>query len=178
MDPMAPMDPSSPSDGALFCLCESIGWMDGEEPVFMWTRDHCDNCSAGLEGHRAAEYKSLPIPRIHLVARSSINQLQYLLDDPHLSPNMHLTTPLLISAFAFGVHARQCQNLTIPVTLSARNGAFNLNEPASNIDVTDFVLKSSRLGFNYTEKSLTGYNTINHGGEHPGNVLHSGSRSR
>lgn len=54
------------------------------------------------------------------------------------------------------VSARKCHDLTIEVDLSARNGVFNLEAPASNIDVTNFMLNLSRQGANYTDTLLSG----------------------
>lgn len=66
-----------------------------------------------------------------------------------------------IAAFAGIASARQCQNLTIPVELSARNGNFPGQEVTeTDIEVTNFILGLSQQGNNYTEKVLDGYNTI------------------
>ena len=56
--------------------------------------------------------------------------------------------------------AAKCQNLTIPVSISARNGVFNLQNPTSAIAAIDFSLNLSRQGHNYTNEILTGYNTV------------------
>ncbi|KAH8895386.1 alpha/beta-hydrolase [Thozetella sp. PMI_491] len=56
--------------------------------------------------------------------------------------------------------ARNCQNLTIPITVLARNGKFSLQPPANGLDVTDFVLDFYRAGVNYTDVLVQGYNTI------------------
>ncbi|CAJ2513492.1 Uu.00g016110.m01.CDS01 [Anthostomella pinea] len=56
--------------------------------------------------------------------------------------------------------ARQCHNLTIPVSISARNGLFNLTAPSNNIEVTDFILNQAQPGKNYTEAVLEGYATV------------------
>lgn len=66
-----------------------------------------------------------------------------------------------IAAFAGIASARQCQNLTIPVELSARNGNFPGQEVTeTDIEVTNFILNLSQQGNNYTEQVLDGYNTI------------------
>ena len=60
-------------------------------------------------------------------------------------------------ACALGIAtARSCQNLTVPVSISSRNGVFNVSAPASNIEVTDFILNLSRQGHNYTQEILEG----------------------
>lgn len=56
--------------------------------------------------------------------------------------------------------ARKCQNITVPVSISARNGVFNLAIPQSNIDVTNFIVDLAEQGVNYTQAVLTGYATI------------------
>lgn len=50
--------------------------------------------------------------------------------------------------------ARQCKNLTIPITASAPNGVFSLDAPANNIEVTNFILNLGQQGSNYTEEVL------------------------
>ena len=48
-----------------------------------------------------------------------------------------------------GVGARQCQNITVPVALTARNAVLDVTVPETSIEVTDFVLnllKSLRDG--------------------------------
>lgn len=52
--------------------------------------------------------------------------------------------------------ARHCQNLTIPLEVSARQGKYNLAPPADNIAVTNFILDLSRQGHNYSNEALTG----------------------
>ena len=65
-----------------------------------------------------------------------------------------------VAAFASTAHAAQCQNFTIPVTISARNGVFNVTNPTNSIDSTNFALRMARQGSNYTQQSLTGYATV------------------
>ncbi|KAI0161178.1 Alpha/Beta hydrolase protein [Hypoxylon sp. FL1284] len=52
--------------------------------------------------------------------------------------------------------ARNCQNLTIPVSVSARNTNFTLQAPSSNIEVTNFVLNIARPGANYSAEVMGG----------------------
>ena len=67
-------------------------------------------------------------------------------------------TALLLS---LGVaSARQCQNVTVPVQISARNGVFGISIPQTNIDVTNFILNLVQQGHNYSEAVLQGYNTV------------------
>ncbi|KAK3719738.1 hypothetical protein LTR37_004275 [Vermiconidia calcicola] len=64
------------------------------------------------------------------------------------------------SLFAAIASAKNCQDLTIPVDVSARNGVFNLATPANNIDVTNFILNLSQQGANYTQEVLRKYATV------------------
>lgn len=52
--------------------------------------------------------------------------------------------------------ASVCQNLTVPISVSARQGVFSLQAPTDTTEVTDFVLNISQQGHNYTQKLLTG----------------------
>jgi hypothetical protein len=70
---------------------------------------------------------------------------------------MKLTiTSIALTALAALGQARNCQNLTIPVSVSARQGVFNLSAPADNIAVTNFILDLSPQGHNYSNEILTG----------------------
>jgi pimeloyl-ACP methyl ester carboxylesterase len=53
-----------------------------------------------------------------------------------------------------------CLNVTVPLSLSAINGAFTLSNPQSNIDVTNFILDAAMPGRNITAELLSGYTTI------------------
>lgn len=57
--------------------------------------------------------------------------------------------------------AKKCQNITVPVQVSARQGVFDVAAltPHSNIDVTNFILNLNQQGKNYTANVLQGYNT-------------------
>ncbi|KAH7026471.1 Alpha/Beta hydrolase protein [Microdochium trichocladiopsis] len=61
---------------------------------------------------------------------------------------------------AAAVSAKCCTNLTVPVTVSARNGRFNLQPPENNIDVTDFILRLGKRGANYTQQVLEEIYTV------------------
>ncbi|OAA50370.1 hypothetical protein NOR_00820 [Metarhizium rileyi] len=67
---------------------------------------------------------------------------------------------VLILALAAMASARQCQNLTVPVNISTRNAIFNLNPPSTEIEVTDFLLKSVQVGQNHTDNLLQDYQTV------------------
>ncbi|KAK5054733.1 hypothetical protein LTR84_001625 [Exophiala bonariae] len=51
----------------------------------------------------------------------------------------------------------QCQNLTIPVTISARNAIFDVATPETNIEVTNFILNLAQQGHNYSHTILKEY---------------------
>lgn len=53
--------------------------------------------------------------------------------------------------------AYKCQNISVPLSVSARNGVFKLSTPQSNIEVTNFILDSVKQGHNGTAEILTGY---------------------
>ncbi|KAI1770272.1 Alpha/Beta hydrolase protein [Hypoxylon cercidicola] len=72
--------------------------------------------------------------------------------------------PILVAGLAAVAAARNCQNLIIPISISARNTYFTLQAPASNIEVTDFVLNLAQPGVNYASKVL-GSSTNGTGGQ-------------
>ncbi|KAI1616062.1 Alpha/Beta hydrolase protein [Exophiala viscosa] len=53
-----------------------------------------------------------------------------------------------------------CQNITVPVSISARNAVFNISIPQTNIDVTNFIVDLAEQGVNYTQEILAGYTTV------------------
>ena len=59
-------------------------------------------------------------------------------------------------ALATAASARRCTNLTIPISISARNAIFDIAAPTTEVDVTNFFLNNARSGFNYTEQILGG----------------------
>jgi hypothetical protein len=58
---------------------------------------------------------------------------------------------LALSAIA---SARQCRNITVPVTISSRNGVFDLQPPSTDIEVTNLFLETAWPGNNATAKLL------------------------
>lgn len=70
-----------------------------------------------------------------------------------------LVLPILAAALPSAV-AIECQNLTIPVSISARNGVFSVSNPANNIESTNLALHVARQGSNYSAEVLTGYATV------------------
>ena len=71
-----------------------------------------------------------------------------------------LALTFLLSSFLAGTLAKQCTNITVPVTLSARNGVFNLPTLQSNLDATTFIQNFTRIGGNFTDEALLGYATV------------------
>lgn len=70
---------------------------------------------------------------------------------------------ILLSAswlLASPIAAKKCQNISIPVTLSARNGIFNLPILEINLDATTFIQKLNNIGGNFSNEVLTDYQTI------------------
>lgn len=67
---------------------------------------------------------------------------------------------LAIVAILSFVEAKTCTNITIPVTLNARNGVFKLPPLTNQIAVTKFAQDFLRRGQNYTATILEGYTTI------------------
>ena len=55
--------------------------------------------------------------------------------------------------------AKQCTNMTVPVTISARNGIFDIAIPQTNLDATTFIQNLTRQGQNFSEVALSGYAT-------------------
>lgn len=65
-------------------------------------------------------------------------------------------TVAALAALVSTSYAAVCQNITIPVSIQARNGVFDLANPTNNIDSTNFALRMARQGHNYTNEILTG----------------------
>ncbi|KAI4204176.1 MAG: hypothetical protein LQ350_001367 [Teloschistes chrysophthalmus] len=62
--------------------------------------------------------------------------------------------------FAGSVAAKQCQNLTVPVCISARNGVFNLPTLQGNADATTFAQNLTSIRGNFTKEVLLDYATV------------------
>ncbi|KAK5989831.1 hypothetical protein PT974_08092 [Cladobotryum mycophilum] len=67
---------------------------------------------------------------------------------------------IALLALATAVAARNCHNLTVPISISSRNAVFDLKAPTTEIEATDFFLRFSRQGSNYTQELLKDYATI------------------
>ncbi|KAG5981195.1 hypothetical protein E4U55_003203 [Claviceps digitariae] len=67
---------------------------------------------------------------------------------------------VLFSAFAALSTAMKCWNMTIPISISARNGVFDLKPPTAEFDLTALFLDISRPGNNATARYLKDYATV------------------
>jgi hypothetical protein len=69
------------------------------------------------------------------------------------------TAAAVAASLAGVVSARVCQNVTVPVTITARNGVFDQEAltPRNNIDVTNIILAGTQQGHNATAEALKGY---------------------
>lgn len=67
-----------------------------------------------------------------------------------------------VAALASFTEAKKCQNITVPVTISARNGVFDQTAltPENDIEVTNIILGLAQQGNNYTADQLQGYATV------------------
>ncbi|KAL2055657.1 hypothetical protein ABVK25_003899 [Lepraria finkii] len=52
--------------------------------------------------------------------------------------------------------AKLCMNMTVPVNISARTGAFNIAVPQTNLDATTFVQNNTQQGKNFTRGGSLG----------------------
>ncbi|KAF9878941.1 hypothetical protein CkaCkLH20_03841 [Colletotrichum karsti] len=73
---------------------------------------------------------------------------------------VNLISTTLPIAFAAVASARVCQNITVEVEITARNGVFNISAPETNVDVTDFTLDLAKQGGNLTAQVLTDYANV------------------
>ncbi|SMR45010.1 unnamed protein product [Zymoseptoria tritici ST99CH_3D1] len=78
----------------------------------------------------------------------------------YFSRSMKSFAAAAVAASIVGVaSARQCQNLTVPVVITARNAVFDKEAltPKNNIDVTNIILTGTQQGHNATAEALKGY---------------------
>lgn len=62
----------------------------------------------------------------------------------------------VICALVTAACARKCMNISIPVRIEARNGNFDIKPLETEIQLTDFFLRFSRPGQNFTSELLQG----------------------
>ena len=65
----------------------------------------------------------------------------------------------VLASFSTYAAAKSCTNITVPVTVSARTGMFNIAVPQTNLDATTFIQNVTQQGRNFTDIALTGYKT-------------------
>lgn len=65
-------------------------------------------------------------------------------------------TSTLLLALATAVTARKCQDVSIPISISATNTAFNLPPPATDIDVANLLINLADNSANYVPTILVG----------------------
>ena len=73
---------------------------------------------------------------------------------------MHYVFLTFPFALAGSVAAKQCLNMTIPVSISARNGVFNIPTLQGNADATTFAQNLTSIGGNFTQEVLLSYATV------------------
>lgn len=66
---------------------------------------------------------------------------------------------LAVAVLAGSAAAKKCINMTVPVTISARNAVFDIPVPQTNLDATAFIQNQTQQGRNFTETALSGYAT-------------------
>ena len=72
---------------------------------------------------------------------------------------MFANSAFAVAVFAASAAAKFCTNLTVPVTISARTGVFNISVPQTNSDATAFIQNQTQQGRNFTQTALAGYAT-------------------
>ncbi|CAL8576426.1 hypothetical protein XPA_002310 [Xanthoria parietina] len=73
---------------------------------------------------------------------------------------MHSSLLLAPFLLAGSVLAKQCLNITVPVSVSARNGVFNIPTLEGNADATTFAQNLTSIRGNFTQEALLGYETV------------------
>ena len=73
--------------------------------------------------------------------------------------NMFAKSALAMVVLAGSAAAKTCINMTVPVTISARTGVFNIAVPQTNLDATTFAQNQTQQGRNFTQTALSGYAT-------------------
>jgi hypothetical protein len=73
---------------------------------------------------------------------------------------MHIPNLTLLALLAGVTSAKKCVNITVPVTISAKQGIYNLATPQTNLEAIDFARNVTQQGRNFPETILTGSRTI------------------
>lgn len=64
---------------------------------------------------------------------------------------------IIVAAFLSFTSAKTCTNITIPISINARNGDFNIPPLSTAIAVPKFAQDFLRRGQNYSEYTLSGF---------------------
>ncbi|KAJ8067352.1 hypothetical protein OCU04_004705 [Sclerotinia nivalis] len=67
---------------------------------------------------------------------------------------------VVIAAILSFTEAKVCTNITIPISINARNGNFNIPPLSDAISVTKFAQDFLRNGQNYSASTLSGFTTV------------------
>ncbi|KOS21761.1 hypothetical protein ESCO_001426 [Escovopsis weberi] len=67
---------------------------------------------------------------------------------------------LTVLALAVAAAARKCHNVTVPISISSQNAVFDLKAPTTEIEVSNFFLRFTRQGSDYSKELQKGYRTI------------------
>ena len=73
---------------------------------------------------------------------------------------MHSPLILVIFALAVGTRAKQCIDLLVPFSLTARNAIFDIEPIEINSDATRFIQRLTSSASNYSNTALRGYRTV------------------
>lgn len=73
---------------------------------------------------------------------------------------MYLPSSLALAVLVSSVVAKHCQSFSVPVTLCARNGIFNVPPLHYNRDATTFFANFTNPAGNFSNEVLLGYQTI------------------
>ncbi|KAI0482547.1 alpha/beta-hydrolase [Xylariaceae sp. FL0804] len=65
-----------------------------------------------------------------------------------------------VAALAGAASARQCVNISVPVTITAQNGDFDVAAPTNDMEATNFFLDLTMPGQVYAEKIQRGMKTV------------------
>ena len=83
-----------------------------------------------------------------------------LLQDSLTVLTMYYLSWLICALLASSVLAKHCENFFVPVSLSARNGIFNVPPLHYNHDATIFFANVTNPAGNFSDEVLLGYRTI------------------
>jgi len=72
---------------------------------------------------------------------------------------MRTSICLTLASLAGFAATKQCMNMSVPVTIAARTGIFNIDVPQTSLDATIFIQNQTQQGRNFSDLALTGYTT-------------------